>query len=172
MWLGGIGIRYSAGIALVRMAILLLAAVTVLPANAQSSSPAVRNEKTASSKKTASSSGLKKSKLKVPAAEMALLGAPSDMDSRYLEQLGGPADDSATPSLSLTEEPATPTEVLLAKGTGPDVMSGAANRTSVAHTSSSTSNAAVTNADLASRDVVTNPYLSPAARATVYQSPW
>jgi hypothetical protein len=149
----------------VRVVMLLLAAVTVLPANAQSSNFPGRNEKTASSR-------LKESKLKGPAAEMKLLGAPSDLDSGYLERLGGPADDSATPALSLTEEPATPTEVLLAKGPGPDATSSAANKTSVVHTLSSTSGTSLTNTDLASRDVVTNPYISPAGGATVYRSPW
>lgn len=159
------GVRCSVRIAHVRVVVLLLAAVTGLTANAQSSSVPGRNEK------TASSSGLKGSKLKVPAAEMKLLGAPSDLDSRYLEQLGGPADDSATPALSLMEEPATPTELLLAKGTGSDAMSSTANRTSAVHTSS-TSGTPQTNTDLASRDVVANPYISPGAGATVYRSPW
>ncbi|MFM0731902.1 hypothetical protein PQQ52_15580 [Paraburkholderia sediminicola] len=148
------------------MAILLLATVTVLHANAQSSSAPGRKEK------TASSSGLTASKLKVPAAEMKLLGAPSDLDSGYLEQLGGPADDSATPALSMTEEPATPTEVLLAKGTGSDVTSSTASRISAVHTLSSTNGTAPTNTDLASRGVVTNPYISPDIGATVYRSPW
>jgi hypothetical protein len=150
----------------VRVAILLLAALTVLSANAQSSSVSGRNEKTASSR------GLKGSKLKVPAAEMKLLGAPSDLDSRSLGQLGGPADDSATPALSLTEEPATPTEALLAQGTGSDARSSTASRTSAVHTLSSISGTALTNTDLASRGVVRNPYMSPDVGATVYRSPW
>ncbi|MFM0609634.1 hypothetical protein PQR05_34450 [Paraburkholderia sediminicola] len=148
------------------MAILLLAVVTVLPANAQSSDVPGRKAK------AASSSGLAGSKLKFPAAEMKLLGAPSDLDSGYLEQLGGPADDSATPSMSLTEEPATPTEVLLAKGTGSDVTSSMASRTSTIHMLSSTSGTVLTSTDLASRGVVTNPYISPDIGATVYRSPW
>ncbi|CAE6711584.1 hypothetical protein R20943_01082 [Paraburkholderia aspalathi] len=166
MRLGGTAIRCSAGIVHVCMAILLLAAVTVPPANAKSPSFPGRNEK------TASSSGVNGSKLKVPTAERKLLGAPSDLDSGYLEQLGGPADDSATPALSLTEEPTTPTEVLLAKGTGRGVTSSAANRTSVVHTLPLTSGTALTNTDLASHDVVTNPYISPAGGAAVYRSPW
>lgn len=160
------GIQCGVRGAHVRAAILLLAAVTVLSANAQSSNVPGRNEK------AASSSGLKGSKLKVPAAEMKLLGAPSDLNRRYLEQLGGPADDSATPALSLTNEPATPTEALLAQGTVSDARSGTSSRTSAVHTLPSTSSTALTNTDLASRGVVTNPYMSPDAGATVYRSPW
>lgn len=59
------------------------------------------------------------------AQQATLLGAPSELDGDWLKQFGAPTEASTGPSRSFQREPLTPTEALLAGGSGLTLQSAA-----------------------------------------------
>jgi hypothetical protein len=155
------------------VAIVMLTALMSLPVSAQLSSvPEHRDE--------SSPDGTDEAGLLASAAEMKLLGAPSSLDSFYLQSLGGPDENPVDPSQSLTQEPVTPTEALLAKGTATssDLAPAMGASDSATGRRSSISNMATTSGpnllmvDSTSQGLPGVPYSSPDGGAMVYRSPW
>ena len=164
MWLSAAGANDAR-----RVAALLLAAAVMTAQTATAQTSAMTN-----SNRNAKSTGSKArdSKLDVSAAEMSLLGGPSEVDDSYLKHMGGPVENATTPSASLNEEPATPTEMLLTKTGMPETKANddASRLTHRMPVSSSAD--PVARADLMARNPFAQTYASPFGGNVVYRSPW